>query len=122
MRGHQGAMMASIALSSHFLPTVKCSDCNAEIEISVMGEHICAQGIRSCMLIATMNMSDGFPVHAQPKLKLQTLGHPFNPSIPKTAPPSRKPLNQPLSKVDTASAGKQRRTMISGVLLIQPAE
>lgn len=113
--------MASVALSSHFLPTVKCSDCNAEIEISAIGEHMCAQGIRSYMLIATMNMSDGFSVHAQPKLKLQTSGHPFNPSMPKTAPPSRKPLNQLLSKVDTMSAGKPRRSAVREVLLIQPA-
>lgn len=38
-------VMAASARSSVFLPTVKCSNCNAKIEISLMGEHVCSQGI-----------------------------------------------------------------------------
>lgn len=31
-----------------FLPTIKCSSCNLDVEISAMGEHICAAA-RECM-------------------------------------------------------------------------
>lgn len=27
---------------SAFLPTIKCSQCGAQVEISMMGEHICS--------------------------------------------------------------------------------
>ena len=38
--------MAARSQMSGFLPTIKCSNCNIEIEISMMGDHVCSQ----CML------------------------------------------------------------------------
>lgn len=29
---------------SAFLPTIKCSSCGGDVQISMMGEHICASG------------------------------------------------------------------------------
>ncbi|KAL8734630.1 MAG: hypothetical protein Q9181_003130 [Wetmoreana brouardii] len=31
------------SMSTSFLPTIKCSDCNIEIEISAMGDHVCSK-------------------------------------------------------------------------------
>lgn len=36
--------MARGTRSSSFLPTVKCSNCGVQIEISMMGEHFCSKG------------------------------------------------------------------------------
>lgn len=33
--------MAGIPRESSFMPTIKCSSCGHEVEISMMGEHIC---------------------------------------------------------------------------------
>ncbi len=38
-------IMDSFTRSSSFLPTIKCSNCNASIEISLMGDHVCSNGI-----------------------------------------------------------------------------
>lgn len=46
--------------SSSFLPTIKCSDCSAEIEISRMGDHVCLGG-----LFASINLDAGVPWHAE---------------------------------------------------------
>ncbi|KZF19640.1 hypothetical protein L228DRAFT_37523 [Xylona heveae TC161] len=34
--------MAAVSRPSLFLPTIKCSSCNAELEISAMGDHVCS--------------------------------------------------------------------------------
>ena len=46
--------------SSSCLPTIKCSDCNAEIEISRIGDHVCAEG-----QLAPINLNAGAPEHAE---------------------------------------------------------
>jgi hypothetical protein len=33
--------MAGIPREPSFMPTIKCSSCGCEVEISLMGEHIC---------------------------------------------------------------------------------
>lgn len=33
---------------SAFLPTIKCSQCGAQVEISMMGEHICSGPSAEC--------------------------------------------------------------------------
>jgi hypothetical protein len=38
--------MADFGRASSFLPTIKCSMCAADIEISQMGDHICGGGER----------------------------------------------------------------------------
>lgn len=41
----EGAMIAAMSkMSTSFLPTIKCSHCSVEIEISAMGDHVCAKG------------------------------------------------------------------------------
>ena len=35
--------MAATMRSSSFLPSIKCSSCGIDIEISMMGDHVCAQ-------------------------------------------------------------------------------
>ena len=37
--------IASTMRVSSMLPAIKCSSCGAEIEISMMGEHVCSQGM-----------------------------------------------------------------------------
>ena len=39
-------MMADTSRMSAFLPTIKCSMCAQEIEISMMGEHVCGPSER----------------------------------------------------------------------------
>jgi hypothetical protein len=34
--------MASDTAMMGLLPTIKCSSCNMDVEISAMGEHVCA--------------------------------------------------------------------------------
>jgi hypothetical protein len=34
--------MATVERESRFIPTVKCSTCGLQVEISLMGEHVCA--------------------------------------------------------------------------------
>lgn len=34
--------MADLMPSSSFLPTIKCSNCAKDIQIAMMGEHICS--------------------------------------------------------------------------------
>jgi hypothetical protein len=38
--------MADTSRMSGFLPTIKCSMCAQEIEISMMGEHVCGPAER----------------------------------------------------------------------------
>lgn len=44
---------------SAFLPTIKCSQCSEQVEISMMGEHICGGAGASC----TMNDSSPRELH-----------------------------------------------------------
>lgn len=39
------AIMAFAPRAFSMLPTIKCSSCGVEIEISMMGEHTCSQGM-----------------------------------------------------------------------------
>lgn len=78
---------------SAFLPTIKCSQCSAQVEISMMGEHICGgSGGDSRKLVAHL-----FVAHmpndptVSPPLEAD---EPFD-EQPSLAPPSkfgRKPL------------------------------
>ena len=36
--------MANTTRASGFLPSIRCSNCNVEIPISMMGDHVCSQG------------------------------------------------------------------------------
>jgi hypothetical protein len=35
--------MADLERASTFLPTIKCSMCHQDIQIALMGEHVCAK-------------------------------------------------------------------------------
>lgn len=52
--------MADTSRMSGFLPTIKCSMCAQEIEISMMGEHVCGPAERktSHSTIALCDASD----------------------------------------------------------------
>jgi hypothetical protein len=51
--------MASAPRALSMLPAIKCSSCGVEIEISMMGEHVCSQGISSsrCLIPCPPNES-----------------------------------------------------------------
>lgn len=38
-------IMADIMRSSSFLPTIKCSNCAEDIQIAMMGEHLCSGSV-----------------------------------------------------------------------------
>lgn len=45
--------MADTSRMSGFLPTIKCSMCAQEIEISMMGEHVCGPAERKASYSTT---------------------------------------------------------------------
>lgn len=46
------ANMADLGRISTFLPTIKCSSCGQQVEISMMGDHVCGTGARERMFFA----------------------------------------------------------------------
>lgn len=102
-------IMAASSRSSVFLPTVKCSNCNATIEISLMGEHVCSQGTAQFPLGA--QCIDGLivTVVTLPEFQFLPLNGLFSPSlsISKSShpPPNVKPIAVPPTWVDAPEAG-----------------
>ena len=48
--------MADLGRESTFLPTIKCSMCHEDIQIALMGEHVCGKSQDGkCPLIFTIN-------------------------------------------------------------------
>ncbi|MCJ1461642.1 hypothetical protein MMC07_000239 [Pseudocyphellaria aurata] len=100
------AATATAARSSSFLPTVKCSNCNATIEISLMSDHVCSQVI------------------TVPEFHFLPRNGSFSPSLSK---PSNKPsivnsgLMQP-SRIDTSATRPPAlpHGVPSGIRRVQP--
>lgn len=65
--------MANTTRASGFLPSIKCSNCNVEIPISMMGDHVCSQA--PPLPNPRLNALDG--PFASTSLK-QTMGSPFS--------------------------------------------
>lgn len=101
-------MTATMArMSTAFLPTIKCSDCNAEIEISAMGDHVCARGEEQVISDACVKSNR----RAAPVLSAARSGvvsSSFKPSIPPTKATTRRPLKDPPARIDASFASEYR--------------
>ncbi len=100
-------VMAASARSSVFLPTVKCSNCNAKIEISLMGEHVCSQGTaQSYRTLCTIDILT-IAVATVPEFQFLPLNGLFSPSFSSASnpPSSVKLIAVPQSWADTTEAG-----------------
>lgn len=82
-------MIATMSrMSTAFLPTIKCSDCNAEIEISAMGDHICVT-------------APSLPI-SKPRL----FEAPVKKSIPLASTGVMRSLKAPPARIDSVSANR----------------
>ncbi|RKU44390.1 hypothetical protein DL546_004316 [Coniochaeta pulveracea] len=84
--------MAGIPRDSGFMPTIKCSSCGREVEISMMGEHICET--------AREEVPPGSPPASVDK--------PMTDKLPRIMPP-----NLEISTADKSLAGQGQLTPVS---------
>ncbi|KAK5170371.1 uncharacterized protein LTR77_004958 [Saxophila tyrrhenica] len=113
-----GATLAAGGMRpASFLPTIKCSNCGDEIEISAMGEHLCAKSppspksqkasLSNPFTLRQMNASGSKPAQPSP-LQFDTppQGRPRAPTAgSSSAPPGRLP-RAPLPKINPDAANR----------------
>lgn len=95
--------MAGLARESSFLPTIKCSTCGCDVEISLMGEHVCG-----ALLVPSerkLYTPRSFPyIKLTPVLALPSIKDVDERSIPYGKPTQNEKRLPP--KVDTSAASK----------------
>lgn len=110
-------MTATMArMSTAFLPTIKCSDCNAEIEISAMGDHVCAKGEEQVMS-AYCGRPDLYTVPVLSGAKYGVFSSSFKPSIPPAKASAKRPLKAPPARIDASFASEYRAGTYLGCII-----
>lgn len=97
--------MTARSTTSGFLPSIKCSSCNVEIEISMMGDHVCRQGTR-LEPPAFFTPNSRFPASIQPQSRFDRFNNPLaSMDAPaKKGQPPAKSGRMPPPRIDASGA------------------
>jgi len=99
--------VAEMRMSS-ILPTINCANCGEEIQISLMGDHVCSTtkqhngNIWLYQLVVRIKDADRFAEIRQTTLSPKSSQHPFARPTRKAAPQTQRNVSEPITRTTRA--------------------